>query len=138
MANFATEADVRLRFQLNDAEAVSSALVNASIDDAHTELLRFLDPAFDAPSPEDALVMGETLLAGAYLFRSLASKQAYDEKQVAIGGQRIEAGKRFSALMAIGSLTEETAWYILEPYVEGRPCVALAGTTDTVAVLGEE
>jgi len=138
MANFSTEADVRLRFQLNDTAAVSSALVNASIDDAHTELLRFLDPVFDVPVPEDAVVMGETLLAGAYVFRSLASKEAYDEKQVSIGGQRIEAGKRFSALMAIGSLAEETAWYILEPYVEARPCVSLADVTDTVAVLGEE
>ena len=138
MANFATEADVRLRFQLNDTAEVSSALVNASIDDAHTELLRFLDPVFDELSPEDALVMGETLLAGAYLYRSLASRQAFDEKQVAIGGQRIEAGKRFSALMAIASLTEETAWYILEPYVVDRPSVSPAGATDTVAVLGEE
>jgi hypothetical protein len=138
MANFATEADVRLRFQLNDTAEVSSALVNASIDDAHTELLRFLDPVFDESPPEDALVMGETLLAGAYLYRSLASRQAFDEKQVAIGGQRIEAGKRFGALMVIASLTEDMAWYVLEPYVVDRPSVSPADVTDTVAVLGEE
>ena len=138
MAVFATESDVRLKFQLNDTTLVPSALVTASIEDAHAELLRFLDPAFNTASPDAALVMGETLLAGAHLFRSLASKDAFDQKAVAVGTQRIEAGQRFGALMAMASLTEQNAWYILEPYVLARPSLAPAGVTETTPVLGEE
>lgn len=138
MASFATEADVRLKFQLDDATLVPSTLVVGSIDDAHEELLRFLDPQFDTTPAEEAVVMGETLLAGAHLFRTLAAKDAFDQKQATIGGQRLEAGKRFTALMAVAALTEDQAWYVLEPYIEARPSRVLAAVTDTVPVLGEE
>ena len=63
------------------------------------------------------LVTGETLLAGAYLYRALAAKDAFQQKQMTIGGQRIEAGERFRALMAVAALTEKQAWFLLEPYL---------------------
>jgi hypothetical protein len=138
MSSFATEADVRLKFQLNDTTLAPSALITGSIEGAHAEILRFLDPAFNVLSPETALVMGETLLAGAHLFRSLASKDAFDQKQITVGGHRIDAGKRFSALMTLASLAEQNAWYTLEPYLLERPSRAFAEATDTTAVLGEE
>jgi hypothetical protein len=138
MAAFATEADVRLKFQLNDTTLAPSALIQASIEDAHTELLRFLDPVFLTSTPEEALVIGETLLAGAHLFRSLASKEAFDQKQVSIGSQQIDGGKRFGALMAMASLTEKNAWYVLEPYLADMPSPSPVAATDSVPVIGEE
>ena len=138
MASFATEDGVRLKFQLNDSTLVSSDLVNASIDDAHTEILRYLNPVFDTETPESALVLGETALAGGHLFRSLASKDAFDQKQLTIGGQRIESGKRFGALTTLAALVEELAWRFLEPYLRDRSGGTAAGTTDSVPVLGEE
>jgi hypothetical protein len=138
MASFATEDDVRLKFQLSDTTLVPSALVTASIDDAHAELLRVLDPAYITEPPEDALVMGEVMLAGAHLLRSLASKDAFDQRQLVIGNQRIEAGKRFSALMTMASLAEQNGWYLLEAYLVDRPSRPPLDATDTVAVLGEE
>jgi len=138
MANFTTEALVRLRFQWNDTTLVTTELIAAAIDDAHTELLRFLDPQFDVPSPVEALVMGETLLAGAYALRALASSEAFGQKHVTIGGQRIEEGDRFDTLTRLAALTEQQAWYILEPYIEERTPQDPADSTDSTPVLGEE
>jgi hypothetical protein len=138
MANLATETGVRTKFQLTDTERVPTSLITASIDDAHTELLRFLDPECDLETPASALIMGETLLAGANVFRALAGRDAFDQKQAAIGGQRIDAGKRFTALNAIADFAERQAWYLLEPYVLAVPARVLAAGTDTVAVLGGE
>ncbi len=137
MATFAAEADVRMKFQLNDTTLVPTALIVASIEDAHRELLRFLDPVYSAPPADEALVMGEVLLAGAHLFRTLASKDAFDQKQLAVGSHRIDAGKRFSALTAMASLSEQNAWYLLEPYLLDVPSRTALGASDTVAVLGE-
>ena len=138
MSSFAVEADVRLKFQLNDTTLVPSALITASIDSAHAEVLRFLDPTFNTASPAVELVHGETLLAGSYLLRSLASKDAFEQKQLAVGTQRIDAGKRFGALTAMASLAEQNAWYVLEPYLADRPSEGPAKVTDTTPVLGEE
>jgi len=138
MANFATEADVRLKFQLNDTTLAPPALLAGSIGDAHGELLRRLAPEFDTTPPEDAVVLGETLLAGAHVLRSLASKDAFEQKDIVVGGQRIEAGKRFSSLMTMASLATDEAWRILAPYLVDQPARPPVGVTDTVAVLGEE
>lgn len=138
MANFATEAGVRLKFQLNDTTFAPSELVTASIDAAHLELVRRLNPEYDTTPAEDGVVLGETLLSGSHLLRSLASKDASEQKHVVIGGQRIEAGKRFSSLMAMALLAEEQAWRVIEPYLLDRPPRSPLDATDTVAVLGEE
>ena len=97
MANFATETEVRDKFQLTDTILAPTALITTSIDDAHEEVLRFLDPAYDVPSPEAALVSGEVLLAGAHALRSLASKDAAEQKHVSVGGSRVDSGNRFHA-----------------------------------------
>ncbi|HIJ74646.1 MAG TPA: hypothetical protein HPP83_11150 [Candidatus Hydrogenedentes bacterium] len=138
MANFTTEAQVREKFQLNDTTLVPSSLIEAGIDDAHDELLRFLDPVFAEGTPDDALVMGETLLAGAHLFRTLASGEAFGQKHVAIGGQRVEEGARFGTLMAVATEAEKQAWYLLEPYLADRPSREVAAATDGTPILGEE
>lgn len=137
MANFAGESDVRLRFQLGDTTLVPAALVEACLDDAHGEILRFLDPGVDVDPPEQGLVTGETLLAGAYLYRALAAKDAFHQRHVTIGGQRLEEGERFRALMAVAALTEKQAWFVLEPYVSARPVRVAIEATDTTPVIGE-
>lgn len=137
MANFTTESAVRLKFQANDTTWAPSGLVVASITDAHDEIMRWLDPSVNIQSPEEGLVLGETLLAGAHLLRSLASKDAVLQKDVMIGGQRVETGKRFAALMALSAKVEEAAWQTLEPYLRDREGTVLAAVTDSAPVLGE-
>jgi hypothetical protein len=137
MAKFATEEDVRLRFQLNDETLTPSALIEACITAAHEETLLRLDPLFSVEPPANALAVGEAMLSGAYMFRALAGKDAADQRQLTIGGQRLDAGSRFQALIDMAALTEERAWYVLEPFMKRRDAAVLAGTTDTVPVLGE-
>lgn len=138
MANFTTEAEVREKFQLTDTTLVPSSLVTSSIDDAHTEVLRHLDPQYDTGSPEDALVLGETLLAGSHLMQSLASKEAFTQKHVTVGGSRLEPGKRFEALTSASSTARDQAWQALEPYLSERSSRQVAEVTETTPVLGEE
>lgn len=138
MASFTSESEVRLKFQLTDSVLVPQDLIVAAIDDAHRNVLRELDPDVDAQNPEPGLVSGETLLAGAYLYRSLATHDAFAQKHVAIGGQRIEDGDRFRALTGAAALTEKQAWYVLEPYLREAPARIPADATGSIPVLGED
>ena len=136
MPAFTTEAAVRLKFQIEDT-AVSAALVEQSIADAHTEVLARLDPATDTENPDDALVLGETLLAGAHLLAALASCDAFTARPIALGGQRVEAGQRFASLLAIAAKARREAWRTLAPYLAAHP-PTLAGTaTESTAILGD-
>ena len=138
MANFATEQDVRDKFQLTDTTLVPAALVDGSIDDAHVEVLRRLDPVYDVPSPEEGVVLGETLLAGAHLVRTLASRSAFESKHLSVGGRRIQPGNRVEALTGIGESAELRAWEVLEPFLLPRAGRTVAEVTTTTPVLGEE
>ena len=138
MANFATETEVRDKFQLTDTTLAPSALITGSIDDAHEEILRVLDPAYDTGSPEAALVSGEVLLAGTHALRSLASKDAAEQKHVSVGGSRVAAGNRFDVLMAMAVSAEERAWQTLEPFLLERASRQVADVTETTSVLGKE
>ncbi len=137
MPIFTTEAAVREKFQLADTALVPSVLVSRNIDDAHTVLLRHLDPAFDVPTPDAALVLGETLLAGAYLLRSLASASAFARKDLSIGGQRIESSRRFEALTEFADGAEQGAWQALDPYLAARAADSVAAATDTQPIVKE-
>ena len=138
MPPFTNEAQVRLKFQLNDAVLVPSLLVEAAIDDAHGNVVRQLDTDVDTDPPEAGLISGETLLAGAYLFRSLAAHDAFSQKNVSLGGQHIQNGDRFRALTAMAALTEKQAWYLLEPYLMDAPARIPADATGSTPVLGED
>ncbi len=137
MAAFIVENDVRLKFQLEDTTLVPSSLVTKSIDDAHEVVLRNLHSDVDTGSPEAALVAGETLLAGALLLHSLSSNDAFVQKNVSVGGNRVTEGGRFDALRAAASTAEDQAWYLLQPYLVDEPERLLLGVTDTRPVLGE-
>ena len=82
--------------------------------------------------------MGETLLAGAHVLRSLASSDAAGQKHLVVGGQRIEEGTRFQSLRAMAEHAARRAWQVLEPYVLAWPAGCVADVTDTTPVLGEE
>lgn len=134
---FTTEALVREKFQLADTTQVLPSLVNRNIDDAHLILLRFLDPVFDLPSPAAAVVLGETLLAGAYLLRSLASGAAFARRKVAVGGQRVEPSGKGEALLAQADAAEAEGWHTLEPYLVVIPSDKLAAATGSQPTFGE-
>lgn len=138
MAGYTTEALVREKFQLTDTTQVLASLVNRNIDDAHLILLRFLDPVFDVPSPAAAVVFGETLLAGAYLLRSLAPGSSYTRRRVTVGGQRIEPSGKAEAMHAEADRAEAEAWAALEPYLRIIPSDRVAAATDTQPIIGEE
>lgn len=137
MAVFTDETAVREKFQLTDTTLVASALVTRSIDDAHEVVLRFLDPVFDVATPDTGLVLGETLLAGANLLRSLASSEAFLQKRVAIGGQRVEMSRRFEAMMRAAESSEERAWDTLEPFLLARPSSKVGDVTQTTPIVEE-
>jgi hypothetical protein len=137
MAAFSTESDVRLKFQLEDTTLVPSDLVTQSIDDAHEVVLRHLHDDVDTGSPAAALILGETLLSGALLLHSLSSNDAFVQKNVSVGGNRIAEGGRFDALRSAAATAEDQAWYLLQPYLADEPERFLLGVTDTRPVLGE-
>lgn len=128
---------MREKFQLTDTTQVPVSLVNRNVDDAHLILLRFLDPIFDLPEPAAAVVLGETLLAGAYLMRSLASGAAFARRKVAVGGQRVEPSGKAEALLAQADAAEAEAWRTLEPYLVVIPTDKLAAASDSQPIVGE-
>jgi hypothetical protein len=138
VAGFTTEALVREKFQLTDAAQVLPSLVNRNIDDAHLILLRFLDPVFDLPSPAAAVVLGETLLAGAYLLRSLAGGAAFRRRKVTVGGQKVEPSGNSEAMLAQADTAEAEAWRALEPYLVVIPTDRLAAATDSQSIVGDD
>lgn len=134
---FTTETDVREKFQLTDATVVPAALITRNIDDAHTVLMRYLDPAYDVPTPDAAVVLGETLLAGALLLRSLASAAAFTRKRVTVGGQRVEPVNKDAALEVRARSAEAEAWEALEPFLLRQPAGKVGDATDTVPLIEE-
>ncbi len=138
MAVFTTESAVREKFQLTDTTLVTAALVTGSINDAHEIVLRFLDPVFDVPSPGAEVVLGETLLSGTHLLRSLASSEAFTQKRLTIGGQRIDVARRFEALNDAADSAQEQAWQVLEPFVLARPAPKVADVTKTTPIIEED
>ena len=137
MANFTNETAVREKFQLTDTVRVTSALVTMSIDDAHTELLVVLDPMYDVAPANAGVILGETLLAGSRVLRSLASKDAFEQRHVSVGGSRSEEGKRHAALLKSAESFESRAWQLLRPFLRSVSGRVALDTTDTVALIEE-
>ncbi len=136
MAVFATEAGVRLAAQIDDTTIASAALIEASIEEAHEGVLADLDDSVDQENPPVALVRGETLLAVSTLLRALASRDAVEQVELQIGGQRIGAGQKFASLMTIARQFEKEAARALGAFAV-KPAARPPGeVTETTAVLG--
>lgn len=138
MAYFTNETNVRDAFQLNNATRVPAALITVSIDEAHIEILRVLDESVDTVTPEAGLVSAETILAGAYVLRSLSWQHAAEQQHLALGTTRIEEGNRFRELRQAADTAESQAWTMLEPYVAAAPDASVATVTDTTPILEED
>lgn len=137
MAWFSSEAAVREKFQVADTAVVSLGLVERSLTDAHAAIARRLSLDADTQTPAEGLVLGETLLAGAYVLRSLASKSAAAvPRDVRIGGNQVVTGERFALLMPAAEAAEREAWEALEPFLKPLDGVACAVVSDTLPVLG--
>ncbi|MBI3118881.1 MAG: hypothetical protein HYZ00_09360 [Candidatus Hydrogenedentes bacterium] len=137
MPAFTTEAEVRLRLQLNDATLAPPDLIAAAIGDAHEALLRRLAPEVDLNDPPPLVVSGETFLAGAYTLRALASRDAATQKHITIGGQRIAPGERFAALTRNAGDLEAAAWDWLAPFLAPALPPALLAITDSTPIFDE-
>ena len=136
MAAFTDEARVRLQFQLQDTVAVPDALITQTIADAHDAILARLRTEYTMNPPE-SVVLGETLLAGSHALLMLASRDAFEQKQVTIGGQRIESGNRFDALLAMAERAEDRGWEVMAPYLVPIPWGPVADVTNREAISGE-
>jgi len=139
MANFTDESRVRLKTQLTDTAKVPQELVTRSIDDAHAEVLTRLDPAHDVEPPDENLVRGETLLAGAYLLRSLSSGAAFDIKELRILDETVGESGKYKALTGLAEGLERDAWEILSDFLLPRQGGAdfQSGVTESEEILGE-
>jgi len=136
MPPFATEDDIRLRFQLNDTTLAPQDFIGQCIEDAHGQVLLRLSEGIDPMDPPDALVYGETLLAAAVVFRALAAREAAAMRNVKIGEQSVNTERRFSSRMQYADELERHAWGVLEEFLAPRPPNNPLQTTATVPVLG--
>jgi len=139
MANFTDETRVRVTTQLTDTAKVSSELVTRSIDDAHSEILKGLDPVYDVTPLDENLVRGETLLAGAYLLRSLASGAAFDIRGLRILDETVSETGKHKALMTLGERFEKEAWEVLGEFLVPQQGGAYfeSGVTESEEILGD-
>jgi len=135
---FTTETQVRLKTQIDGDSLATPELVDDCIAEAHTLVLARLAPETPTGPPPALLVLGETLLAAALLLRALASRDAVLQKQITLGGQRIDAGKRFAALQALAFKNEARAWRTLAPFLKPRPPASPLALTQTKPVLGAD
>lgn len=131
---FATETMVRQKFQMTDSAWAPASLLNDAIQQAHTEILRRLHPDSPIDPPADALLLGETLLAGAYALHTMAAKDVLQHKEIVVGGQRLTTGNRFAALIALAERAEKQAWAALEPHLIPITGAPAARTTDSMPV----
>lgn len=115
MAAFTTEEAVRLKFRLEESDGATDALVAAGIAHAHHDVLTRIRPEF-AETPPDAVVIAETLLAGAATLRSLGARLALDRRETRLSGHQIETGRRFPALIETAAAAEAEAARLLAPY----------------------
>ncbi len=137
MTPFATEDDVRLKFQLSESAAPSGLIADCLLQ-AHLCVLVRLDPAVDTELEDDRLRDGEALLAGALALRALAAGQAVERRNVSLAGQRIDTGARGPALCEAAASAEYRGWERLAPALLTPPAPLPALVTDPMPVAGDD
>jgi len=137
MPAFTTEDDIRLRLQLNDTALAPQDFVLQCIEDAHDQVLRWLDENIDPESPPAALVYGETLIAAGVIFRALAAREAAAMRNMKIGEQSLNTERRFASRMTYAEELERQGWGVLEEFLAPRNSATLLLPSPTTPVLGE-
>ena len=137
MAAFTSEVLVREKFQSTDTSLVTVAAVAAAIDDAHTELIARLDPAYDTVPRRMVSCSGKRSSRARTCCMPWRRAMRLAQRAVTIGGQRVEGGARFAGLMAMARQAERHAWERLSPYLLDIPTQAVARVTDSQPILGE-
>lgn len=136
MPPYASESDVRLRFQLTDEARTPSALIAACLDEAHDIVTRFLG-AVAPDAPPTPVVLAETLFAGAAVFRALEAASAQEHSRITIGDQTIDDASMRRRLAEVARTAVEWAWSLLEPYGPQTPARVPGDATATQPLLGE-
>ncbi len=136
MPPYASESDVRLRFQLNDETRTPPDLVAACIEEAHDIVTRFLGSVAPA-SPPTPVVLAETLFAGAAVFRALEAASAQEHPRITIGDQTIDDASMRQRLAEVARTAVDLAWSLLAPYGPRIPARAPGDATATQPILGE-
>ncbi len=131
MANFTSEEAVRLKFRVEESDGATTALIEANIAHAHQGIVSRIRPEY-IEAPPDAVIIAETLLAGAATLRSLSARLALDRRETRLAGHQIETGRRFPALMETAAAAEAEAARLLAPYgrhaAESGPIALLTET----------
>ena len=136
MAELATEADVRLLTQVEDTTIASAELIAACIAEAHERVRAALDDLVDLETPPAALVQAESRLAAGILLRALAARDAVEQMELQLGGQRVDAGQRFASLMSIARRFDKEAATLLAPFIPQRAPESPALPSDSTPILG--
>lgn len=136
MPAFTTESLVRLKFQLASTADFPATLIADAIDEAHEEVAARLAPSVNIEDPPGALMIGETLLAGARTLRSLAAREAAVQRHVTVGGQRLDTTPRHAQLALSAARAEEQAWAMLAQFLAAPAARTTVAATDSVPVLG--
>ena len=137
MAAFTDATTVRVHFQMTDMALVPDSLITQAIAAAHDAILARLGPEY-VVNPPARILLGETLLAGSHTLLMLASRDAIEQKQITLGGQRIEPGQRFDSLLTMAERAEQEGWDVMAPYLNPIPCRSLAAAMASKPVFGEE
>lgn len=135
---FTNEQTVRDVFGLADTESYPSAQIIGAIDMAAIAITRRLAPDAPVSPPDAALVLGETILAGAVLYRGFAGGEARLMQSISLGGNSRNEGRRFDALLRMVGLLEDYAWQLLSPFVAATPDQATILATESQPILGKE
>ena len=102
-----------------DPERVPDSLLDHAISEAHTVLLRDLLSQY-LDSEDETLKLGETELATAYLFRSLARNRAATGREVATLHLRLNETKGVPGILRQAAEEERRAFGRLAPFLRKR------------------
>jgi hypothetical protein len=105
---FTDEATIRTHTGWDNTDLVTSALIEQRLDNAHSELLAQIDPAY-ASSTDPMLKLAETELATAYLLRSLASESGFEDRDIRTANLTLRSGGRAKTLLELASEEEASA-----------------------------
>ncbi len=117
---FANESDVRTIAFLDDFNTVPSQQILASLQCAHSEILR--DTTLTEESEITAgILRAEALLALSYLLHAWSLSSAMQNENIHFSNIKIDTHSRSEQLWNMSSLLREEAWGLLRDYEASPP-----------------